>query len=635
MPKVSVIIPVDNQFVYTVNFVRSILSNTEGVEYEVIIADDCSTDMTERICDYLPGIRLVRTDGNQGFIRNCNNAAKVANGKYLVFLNNDTLVKEEWLSSLVGTMESDSSIGLAGSKLIYPDGRLQEAGCIVWGDGTIWNYGRGMNPHLPEFNYFKDTDYVSGASFIISRGLWERLGGFDEHYLPAYCEDADLSFRVRREGLRTVYQPRSEVIHFEGISNGKSTESGLKAYQVTNMKKFYDRWKEELDGRPPQGVDVFEARDRSFGRTTVVFVDEHTVPYDQDAGSRSIGQYMQLLSRKGYCVKLIPDDFVYDERYARYYEGMGIEVLYGSDYRNGWKRWFRDNRDHIDHVILSRPLIADKYIVFIKKLGIHAVYNICDLHYLRLQREASVTGSRYLLSESERMRRIETRCMQRSDAVITLSSYELPIIEGMVPGKGCLVPIYGFDMGLRKVRNVVGNDLMFVGNFLHTPNADAVDWFMTEIFPIVKRRIPDVRMFIVGANPGDGQTGYVSEDVIVTGRVSDEELEHLYSSCRVCVIPLRYGAGVKGKLLEAMYNGIPIVSTSVGIEGLDGLTDVLHPCDDPSGFADEIIRMCTDPEYAEGVAEGCRRYLENNYSTEACISALENALGKQVRLGRS
>ena len=268
-PLVSIIIPVYNQFEYTVYCVRSIVSNTEGIGFEVIIADDCSTDMTRQILEYLPGIRLVRTERNQGFIRNCNNAAKVAEGRYLVFLNNDTLVKEGWLSALVDTMEDDPSVGLAGSKLIYPDGHLQEAGCIVWGDGTIWNYGRGMNPRLPEYNYLKDTDYVSGASFIIRRDLWERLGGFDEYYLPAYCEDTDLSFRVRKEGLRTVYQPRSEVVHFEGVSNGKSTQSGLKAYQVTNMQKLFDRWKDDLAGRPPQGVDVFRARDCSFGKKIV------------------------------------------------------------------------------------------------------------------------------------------------------------------------------------------------------------------------------------------------------------------------------------------------------------------------------------------------------------------------------
>src|SRR5699024_4776423 len=160
----------------------------------------------------------------------------------ILFLNNDTQVTEGWLSSLVKLIESDSTIGMVGSKLVYPDGRLQEAGGIIWSDGSGWNYGRMDDPDKPEYNYVKDVDYISGASIMIRRELWEQIGGFDVRYTPAYCEDADLAFEVRKAGYRVVYQPLSKVIHFEGVSNGTDVNgTGLKRYQVENFKKLKEK----------------------------------------------------------------------------------------------------------------------------------------------------------------------------------------------------------------------------------------------------------------------------------------------------------------------------------------------------------------------------------------------------------
>ena len=190
---------------------------------------------------------ICRNQTNQGFLRNCNQAAKAARGKYIMFLNNDTKVTEGWLSSLVKLIESDPSIGMVGSKLVYPDGRLQEAGGILWSDGSGWNYGRLDDPDKAEYNYVKDVDYISGAAILLSVQLWKQIGGFDERFAPAYCEDSDLAFEVRKAGYRVVYQPLSKVIHFEGVSNGTDVNgTGLKRYQVENSKKLREKWRMSL-----------------------------------------------------------------------------------------------------------------------------------------------------------------------------------------------------------------------------------------------------------------------------------------------------------------------------------------------------------------------------------------------------
>ena len=166
MPLVSIVIPCYNQVHYTYACLQSILEYTGDVSYEVIIADDVSTDATAELNRFVEGLVIRRNSTNQGFLRNCNQAAQTARGKYIMFLNNDTKVTPGWLSSLVNLIESDPSIGMVGSKLVYPDGRLQEAGGIIWSDGSGWNYGRLDDPDKAEYNYVKDVDYISGAAIL-------------------------------------------------------------------------------------------------------------------------------------------------------------------------------------------------------------------------------------------------------------------------------------------------------------------------------------------------------------------------------------------------------------------------------------------------------------------------------------
>ncbi len=272
-PTVSIIIPCYNQFEYTYHCVESILRNSGKITYEILIADDCSTDLTTRVTDILPGVRHIPTETNLRFLLNCNNAARHARGRYVLFLNNDTQVQPDWLAPLVSMLNSDKSIGMVGAKLLYPDGRLQEAGGIIWRDGTAWNYGNKGNPAAPEFNYTKDVDYISGACIMLERSLWQQLGGFDEAFCPSYCEDSDLAFSVREAGYRVVYQPRSEVVHFEGVSNGTDTDSGLKQYQVKNREKLAKKWDHVLWLHAPGGTCVPLARERSFGKEQMLIID--------------------------------------------------------------------------------------------------------------------------------------------------------------------------------------------------------------------------------------------------------------------------------------------------------------------------------------------------------------------------
>ncbi len=630
-PVVSIIIPVYNQIHYTYLCLQSILEYTGDVSYEVIIADDVSQDATEHLAEFAENLVICRNAENQGFLRNCNQAARAARGRYIMFLNNDTQVTEGWLSALVRLIESDSSIGMVGSKLVYPDGRLQEAGGIIWSDGSGWNYGRLDNPDKAEYNYVKDVDYISGAAILLPLNLWKQIGGFDERFAPAYCEDSDLAFEVRKAGYRVVYQPQSKVIHFEGVSNGTDvTGTGLKRYQVENSEKLREKWKEEFKkqcvntGSP----SPFRARERSMGKKILVVIDHYVPTYDRDAGSKTTFQYLKMFLKKGYVVKFVGDNYLHEEPYTSTLQQMGIEVLYGQEYLTGIWDWLEKNQNEIHAVYLNRPHIAAKYVDFIgEHTNIKMIYYGHDLHFLREFREYELTGDVKKRQESEYWKSIEFSLMHKV-AVSYYPSYveeeAIHSVDETIPVKAITAYVYDTFLEGLNLDFAKREGLLFVGGFAHPPNADAVLWFAREVFPRIREKL-NVNFYVVGSRvteeikeleqPGNG--------IIVKGFVSEEELSELYRNCRMVVVPLRYGAGVKGKVVEALYHGAPIVTTSVGSEGIPDVDSVLAVEDRPEEFADCVTRLYGNEEALCAMAEKTQEYIRRYFSMDAAWEVIQ------------
>lgn len=620
-PDVSIIIPVFNQFEYTYNCLASILKNSGDVKYEIIIADDCSLDLTVEMTKIVEGITVIRNEKNLRFLLNCNNAAKQAKGKYILFLNNDTQVQPNWLQPLVDIMENDSSVGIVGSKLVYSDGYLQEAGGILWKDASAWNYGNRKNPDDPEFNYVKEVDYISGAAIMIRTSLWREVGGFDEQFAPAYYEDTDFAFEVRKHGHKVVYQPLSVVVHYEGISNGTDLSSGQKSYQVTNQSKFYEKWKDILEKEHfPNGENVFLAKDRSRYKKQILVVDHYVPHYDKDAGGKCTYMYLLLFVKMGYKVTFIGDNFYKHEPYTTDLNQHGIEVLYGNFYYENWETWLKDNLHYFDYVYLQRPHISIKYIDLVKEYS-HAkvLYFAHDLHHVREYREYLITKNEDKLRSSEQWKKIEYELFEKADVGHVVGSYEQNVMQEKFPEKPIRnIPLYIYENILEGInkRFEERQDLIYVGGFSHPPNVDAVLWFGKEVFPKILTKYPDMIWHVVGGSVPLEIQEMASSNIVIEGFMSDEDLHALYRTCRMAVVPLRVGAGVKGKVVEAAYYQIPLVTTSIGAEGLSTAEGNMVVEDDADRMAELICSLYEDYESLRKMSDAGIDFVQN-YFTEA------------------
>ncbi|MCP5043130.1 MAG: glycosyltransferase family 2 protein, partial [bacterium] len=356
----SVIIPTFDHWFHTAACLHSLAAAHARAPFEVIVADDGShIPAPDNPLFQGPGLQILRSDHNRGFLHNCNAAARVANGDHLVFLNNDTLVTDHWLDELLASFERFDGVGMVGSLLLQPNGRVSEAGGLVFCDGSAWNFARHRKADDREVRFARDTDYVSGASLCIERRLFESLGGFDPLFAPAYFEDTDLAFRVRRAGKRVIYQPHSRVFHFEGVTSGTDLEQGVKQHQVLNQSTFADRWRKEVAHHGERGVAPEREKDRHFrGRALVIDVCMPTPA--RDARSHALVIAMKHLRDEGFRVTFVPENLDAPDALAAPLRGSGIEVLGGRDLSSIDEHLLREGRD-VDLCWLARRAVDDRW----------------------------------------------------------------------------------------------------------------------------------------------------------------------------------------------------------------------------------------------------------------------------------
>jgi GT2 family glycosyltransferase len=627
-PYVSIIIPFYNNPEITNKCLTSILKNTsKDISYEIVLVDDCSTENISLI-SRVQGVRVYRNKSNIGFLKSCNKGILHSSGQVLVFLNNDTEVQLNWLDNIISTFRIHDNVGIVGSKLVYPNGVLQEAGGLIWSDASGCNYGRGLNPQFPEFNYLREVDYVSGACLAILKTILNDVNYFSEEFAPAYYEDTDLCFKVRQLGKKVLYQPNSVVIHHEGISCGTDESTGVKSFQKINRIKFYSKWKKILKTHSSVLSDdnskyLYNLR---FKKDNIILIIDSYIPrYDRESGSRRIYEIIKILISFDMHVIFLPSNLFAEEPYYTKLTSLGVEVLAPKDWSLSVEQLLKNKISHIKYAWICRPEIFKQYFKIFRKRKIIVFYDSIDLHHLRIKREWEL-GERKSLKLFIKWRKLysmEKSAAQKASKVFSVtkneadffrkhnsSSYVIPNVHTIAKHK---------HLSFEERRGI-----LFIGSYNHTPNVDAVFYLYKEIMPLIWKEKPNIKLTLLGSDPPSQVLSLQSDNIFVPGYVDD--VSSYFSESRVFVSPLRYGAGMKGKIGQSMSYGLPVVMTEISAEGMS----IKHSetgliANEPQCFAKNILKLYSNQELWKSISRNSQQYLQR-YSPETISLVLKDIL---------
>ena len=529
----------------------------------------------------------------------------------MILLNNDTEVTDGWIDELIEGFNRFPSTGAVGSKLLYPDGKLQGAGGIVWGSGNPWNYGTGQNPWDPRFMYSRQVDYICGAALMTSKKIWNEVGGLSEYLKPMYFEDTDFSFKVRNAGYKTYYIPSSVVYHHEGLTSGTDISSGFKRFQEVNRPKFKKTWSRAFGTHGKDGVNPDLEKDRGIiGR--VLFIDYTTPREDRDAGSYAAIQEIKLVQSLGYKVTFIPKNFEDFGIYTQKLRNMGVEVIVKPFYRC-IEDFIAQRGTEFDCAYITRYYVAQESIPALREYApdCKIIMNNADLHFLRELRSAGEDPDK--LARATEVREMELEMMLESDVVISYNETEHAVIQSHTDNAVNVMKcpwVVETPNNSPRFRSTKG--LAFLGGFKHPPNREGVEWFGAEVMPLIEHE--GIELSVYGAAMDHSFKASTREQGInAVGYI--DNLEDVYTKHRIFIAPLLSGAGIKGKVINALAYGIPTILTPVAAEGI-GLRHG-HDCliaRTPQEWGESIKKLYNDEALWKAISKASREYAEQQFS---------------------
>jgi GT2 family glycosyltransferase len=639
-PLVSIVVPAYECFAETVGCLRALVERTPRGLCEAIVVDDGSSDPSFARLERIPGLTLKRMTHNSGFTLAAGVGAVEARGKFIFFLNNDTEVRSGWLRPLLETI-ADPSVGAVGSRLLNPDGTLQEAGSLVWNDGSAANIGSGENPNQPEVSFTREVDYCSAAALLVRTDLFREVGGFDPIFTPGFYEDTDLCFKIWAQGLRVLYEPRSVVTHVGGatfgtlVSEGKS-DRFTKTAELINRYRFAAKWADELLlHRGPGPISALDGG-RYPSSPAVLVIDEKVPEPDRDSGSLRMYWILRLLVERGCRVTFLAANTLRTMPYSEQLSALGIEVWAAAPEQEP-STVLLERRGLYDLVIISRPGPVEAFLehVAIWQPRATILYDTVDLHELRLRREAALglegvtKPTDNEAAHVERTTQLERLGIARSDVVATVTEAESEKVRELSPSTPTIVLPNVHEARHEPAPSFADRSgLLFIGSFAHTPNVDAVTYLVEDILPLLENRL-DVGTVLLGSSPPPAVLELAGDRVEVTGYV--EDVTPYFDRARVFVAPLRYGAGMKGKLGQAISLGLPVVTTSIGAEGMS-LVDGEHVliADSAETIADAIVRLHEDADLWSRLATTARAHAGKLWSPTAMGERLDGLLADCV-----
>ncbi|WP_284615589.1 glycosyltransferase [Aquabacterium humicola] len=630
-PRVSVIIVLYNQAGLSLLCLQA-LAALQAPEFELLIVDNASSDRMPQLLDRIDGATILRQSDNLGFLRAVNLAARQARGEHLLLLNNDAVVFPDTLANAVARLDGEADAGAVGGPILLWDGRLQEAGSIVWRDGACLGYGRGESPDAGPYRFLRDVDYCSGAFLMVRRALFEQLGGFDERFAPAYYEESDLCVRLWEAGHRVVFDPRVRVRHFEFASDVGS--GNAMALQARNRERFVEKHAAFLAGQcMPSPANLLQARQRLRAGTPRVLVIDDRVPLPSlGRGYPRAAALAEALVRAGAFVTHYPLLFP-EEDWAAVPQALPetVEVMQGLG-TAGLADFLHQRRGSYDIVLVSRPHNMELVQAIRRRSadalgGARLVYDAEALFSLRDIARAAVRGSP--LAPLEQRRRIaeEMALAEGSDAIVAVSDAEARHFRAAGRAE---VHVLGHALVPTPTTTAFEQrrGFLFVGATEgdESPNTDSLLWFVREVWPLVCAELgDDAQLDVVGPCESASVRALQDQRIRVHGRV--DAVEPFYERARVFIVPTRFAAGIPHKAHEAAANGVPMVVSPLIADQLGWHDAALPRAADARGFAAGCVALHRDRE----AWLAARRYLLDAVERDCAPQVFERTV--QALLG--
>ena len=567
------------------------------IPYEVILVFNGPPEVEDSVREVVEGATFLRSAVNLGFAGGCNLAARTAKGEYLVLLNDDAVIEPGWLERLVAAADADPGAGAVSSCVLFPDGQVQEAGSIIWRDGSTMPIGRGEPGDSLGWHFVRKVDYGSACSLLVRRATWEKVAGMDTGYHPAYYEDVDLCLAIRAQGQHVLFEPRSRVRHHESASSDPDFKSFLFR---RNQGRLKEKWADLLalqeEAAPWSPASVARAVWRARGCPRRILVVDDRVPNPaQGSGYGRMFDALLELSSQGYALALYPSTGATSP--SEPLVNAGVAII-----DEDFVRHLARPETSYDAVLISRPHNYSRWSPTIRYYQPQAavVYDCEALFWRRMARQAQLDGAtgQSLTSEHvNQMRQLEERIVVEADLLVSVSEEEAEILS-KVEGHCPIETILPAEANVRFTSRPFAErgDVGFVAGWMAgptSPNAHGLRWFASEVLPRIKAIHPWVRVRVTGGGVPAEVRELANPNLVFEGQVAD--LCGFYDRIRVAISPVRFGAGVKVKTVQALQHGVPVVSTTVGAEGihLRGLA-AIDVTDDPDVFAMMLLNLLTN-----------------------------------------
>ncbi|MFA6959418.1 MAG: glycosyltransferase [Opitutaceae bacterium] len=638
-PTISILIVVWNQAELTLACLRSLQGAVAGIDAEILIADNASTDQSPLLWDVISGVRIFRHAHNQGFLLAAGGLAREARGDHLLFLNNDTTLEHDSIGRALASLHRRPGIGAVGARVLLPHGVVQEAGNTIWNDGSCSGYGRGRSPDDPGVLDWKYTDYVSGVFLLTRRADFIRLGGFDERLAPAYCEDVDYCIKLWRDGLAVVCDPAVVVHHYEfGSSATPEAAIALQRRNIGILHQLHGDWLASQPAWDAGGIETRFCRDSAY-RGHVLVVDDRVPDFYTGAGApRAVALFEALLALNWKITFYPTAGCRIPSKWFQDRFGSEIRVIHAAD-REVFAKWLELYRDTFDTVFISRVhnmealggLFTD---VSQADRRIRVIYDAEAICALRDIVAARIGGSPLNEDKCLRMVTAELALAADADLICAVSGGEAECFHDHYAGQKP-VEVLAHTLGPRpvfKAEFAERSGLLFVGRLseANSPNVDSILWFMREVYPLLAGEIGGP-IRIIGdpsALPADVRR---LPNVQLLGPVDD--LAPYYEQARVFIAPTRFAAGIPLKVIEAARHNLPVVCTSL----LAGQLEWRHEhevlvADTAEEFARECIRLHGDAALWESLSQGAGRRYDEQFSPAGFTAAVGRIFNPPARV---